>query len=584
MKSLKARIFGRHDPVLAIPELPVGEQAGPAILEPDAAMREALDLFEDDVLRVVANVGHSVQDARERSAVAGDRLENVHKAMVRLTGSSGRVNDEIIGIAASTDQMGKAADEITATVSNVQQRAQTTLASADDSAGLMAHLGEVVAEIGGMLNGISEISTRTNLLALNATIEAARAGEAGRGFAVVAGEVKSLSVAAAQSVSAIRNRMEALKEASQNAISNMERIRAEIGGLAPVCVTIAAAANEQRTTIFDLSNRMQLAGTALSEVNAIVQEVGSLTEDASRTSREAGELAGAASGEAEELGRRVVTILRTMPAADRRRHERFPIDLPVRLRLGSSTIACRSFDISEGGILLRAQEGLSPAIGQRGQADIARIGEIGLEIVNLSSLGVHGRFVDPTPAHRAALQALVETFNRENAPAIEAVQAFAREITNAIEAELAAGRLDLARLFDTDYQRIPESDPPQFTTAYLARFEAILPAIIERTMAAHPTMAFCAAVDRNGYLPVHVKAVSHPQRKGDRAWNIANARNRRVFDDRTGLLAARVLKPYLVQSYHRDMGNGIRIAMKELDAPLMIAGRHWGGARMAFKI
>ncbi|WP_284178707.1 methyl-accepting chemotaxis protein [Rhabdaerophilum sp. SD176] len=586
MKNLRARLFGRAGsdmPPAALPETVATEAVAASGIETEAALREALDLFEDDVLRVVRNLGHSVQDARDHSVASVERLDTVRLAMTRLLDSSGRVNAEISGIAASTDEMGKAADEITATVSNVQQRAQATLASADDSAGLMARLGAVVAEIGGMLNSISEISTRTNLLALNATIEAARAGEAGRGFAVVAGEVKSLSVAAAQSVSAIRNRMDDLREASQNAISNMERIRAEIGGLAPVCETIAGAANEQRTTILDLSVRMQLARKALEEVSGVVEEVTGLADHAAQTSKDAGELSGMAYNEAQELGRRVVTILRTMPAADRR-DERVPIDLPVRLRFGGNTLACRTFDISEGGMLIRAQDGLAPAVGQRGEADIARIGEVRIEVVNVSSLGAHCRFIEPSAEVIAKVQAAMAAFHHENQPVIEAVQSFAREITAAIEGELAAGRLNLTQLFDTDYKRIPESDPPQFSTAYLSRFEVILPPIIERTMTAFPSLAFCAAVDRNGYLPVHVKAVSQPQRKGDRAWNIANCRNRRIFDDRAGLLAARVLKPYLIQPYHRDMGNGVKVAMKETDAPLIIASRHWGGARMAFKI
>ena len=45
---------------------------------------------------------------------------------------------------------------------------------------------------------------------------------------------------------------------------------------------------------------------------------------------------------------------------------------------------------------------------------------------------------------------------------------------------------------------------------------------------------FCAAVDRNGYLPVHNAVFSKPQ-GSDPTWNNANCRNRRLFNDRTGL-------------------------------------------------
>jgi methyl-accepting chemotaxis protein len=97
-------------------------------------------------------------------------------------------------------------------------------------------------------------------------------------------------------------------------------------------------------------------------------------------------------------------------------------------------------------------------------------------------------------------------------------------------------------------------------------------------------MTFCAAVDRNGYLPVHNRKYSFPQRPREQAWNTANSRNRRIFDDRAGLAAARNVRPYIIQVYPRDMGNGITIIMREIDAPIRIFGKHWGGFRSAYKL
>ena len=62
-----------------------------------------------------------------------------------------------------------------------------------------------------------------------------------------------------------------------------------------------------------------------------------------------------------------------------------------------------------------------------------------------------------------------------------------------------------------------------------------LPPFQEAFLAKDTRMAFCAMVDRNGYLPVHNKIYSHPQRPGDVAWNTANSRNRRIFNDAAGL-------------------------------------------------
>src|SRR5690606_41194385 len=57
-------------------------------------------------------------------------------------------------------------------------------------------------------------------------------------------------------------------------------------------------------------------------------------------------------------------------------------------------------------------------------------------------------------------------------------------------------------LFDTDYRPIPETDPQQFETRALGVLEEILPPIQEDILQKSPAMVFCAAVDRNGYLPV----------------------------------------------------------------------------------
>ena len=573
------------------PQPDVAGHVPPSDLEAAAARQDehaqnsvAFDLFEQDITRIAKSLSREILTARDKSTEARDNLGKVQSSMRTLVSSSEQIDEEIAGIAQSTEELSAAASEIFSTVATVQDRAASTLHSADASSREMESLGAAVSEIGGLLNSISEIATRTNLLALNATIEAARAGEAGRGFAVVAGEVKALSVAAAQSVSAIRARMEALQRASLISIDNMHRIREEIGGLTPICETIAGAAQEQRTTIGDLAARMQVAQNAVSRVSEAVRTVDRMTEDVARISLEAGEQSAEAANEAGDLERRVVTILRTMPAADRRKHERFPIDLAMRVKSGGEFLACRSFDISEGGVLIKPQDGLRLAIGTTYDVEIARVGNLRMRVVNLSPLGTHCCFDTLPQDARQALMHVLEAFGNENRVLIERAQNFAGEIVKAVEAEMKAGRLGLSAVFDTNYTPIPDTDPVQFRTLYLERFETLLPPIIERTLLTDQTMAFCVAIDRNGYIPVHIKKVSQPQRKGDRAWNHANARHRRIFDDRAGLLAGRVMRPYLVQNYHRDMGNGLKIPMKEIDAPLVIAGRHWGGVRMAYTI
>jgi methyl-accepting chemotaxis protein len=130
---------------------------------------------------------------------------------------------------------------------------------------------------------------------------------------------------------------------------------------------------------------------------------------------------------------------------------------------------------------------------------------------------------------------------------------------------------------------VPGTDPVQYGTAYLTVFERLLPSILERVLASDASMAFCLAIDRNGYIPVHNRIYSQAQRTGDPVWNAANSRNKRIFDDRAGITAARSTRPFVVQAYARDMGGGKIVMMQEVDAPIRIFGRHWGGLRTAYK-
>src|SRR5258707_13943764 len=147
-------------------------------------------------------------------------------------------------------------------------------------------------------------------------------------------------------------------------------------------------------------------------------------------------------------------------------------------------------------------------------------------------------------------------------------------LTKVFEQGVASGAISIEDMFDTNYVEIPGSNPVQYRTKILDWADRALPPFLEAFLARETRMAFCAMIDTNGYLPVHNKIYSHPQKPGDVAWNTANSRNRRIFTDPAGLAACRNLGSYLIQSYARAMGNGQTIMMREIDVPIRGNGRH----------
>ncbi|WP_460273832.1 methyl-accepting chemotaxis protein [Celeribacter sp. ULVN23_4] len=164
---------------------------------------------------------------------------------------------------------------------------------------------------------------------------------------------------------------------------------------------------------------------------------------------------------------------------------------------------------------------------------------------------------------------------------IEKTRQAAAEISDLFETAIVSGRISRADLFDRTYTPLASTSPTQHMARFTQFTDEVLPSIQERMLSLDPKVVFCAAIDPNGYLPTHNKAFSQPQGK-DPEWNAAHARNRRIFDDRVGLKAGRNTAPFLLQVYRRDMGGGKFVMMKDVSAPILVNGEHWGGLRLAY--
>jgi methyl-accepting chemotaxis protein len=399
---------------------------------------------------------------------------------------------------------------------------------------------------------------------------------------VVAAEVKALSVQTRDATEEIKRKIELLQNDAVESIGAVDRIVQANGAVRPVFTTIADSVEHQVEATSRLSHvageNSRFVGTVADGAARIRQAAADATTHATTVDSAGNEVARLA----ERLKTRCVIFLRLTELGDRRRHERLPCELAVTFESG---ICGQTADLSEGGMLVRLQGQQSGelAIGTVLRADVAGIGPARLRLVNRSALGLHIAFEHLDDGPRAALERKLTQIRSDNTEFIGRAIDAADRIGRAFAQAISERAITLDDLFDNNYVPIPGTDPQQHRTRFLDLCERLLPDIQETLLASDRRLIFCAAVDRNGYLPMHNLIYSKPQRPGEHLWNTANSRNRRIFDDRAGLSAGRVVRPYLIQNYPRNMGDRI-VMMWEVDAPIRVFGKHWGGFRTAYAL
>jgi methyl-accepting chemotaxis protein len=182
------------------------------------------------------------------------------------------------------------------------------------------------------------------------------------------------------------------------------------------------------------------------------------------------------------------------------------------------------------------------------------------------------------PPKRPAAAPPVDTLAPQEQEMLELAQEFAERCTAVLEGWLKKKEVTRERLFSFLYYPMPDTDPPKFTTDYDRLSDRDVLPIEEDILARAPTIIYTVMVDRNGYLPTHNQRYSQPL-TGNKASDLVNNRTKRIFDDRTGLAAARNTAAYLVQRYQRDTGE----TMADLSVPIFVAGEHWGSVRIGYR-
>ncbi|HEY6004743.1 MAG TPA: hypothetical protein VIV57_17845 [Anaeromyxobacter sp.] len=203
--------------------------------------------------------------------------------------------------------------------------------------------------------------------------------------------------------------------------------------------------------------------------------------------------------------------------------------------------------------------------------------------LRLAALAALLALLAPAPA-RAQLQTKmggqtpVESLTAQEQEMLAVATEFAKRCGETLEKWIASKETTHDKLFSSLYYPVAKTDPPKFTTDWDRLADRDIQAIEEAVLAKSPVTIYAVMVDKFGYLPTHNARYSQPL-TGNLAMDLVNNRTKRIFNDRTGIAAARNVAPFLIQRYQRDTGE----VMADLSVPVKVAGNHWGAVRLGYR-
>jgi methyl-accepting chemotaxis protein len=575
-------------PVAPAVESQVPAAAAPA---PDAATssdgdsaREILELLELELggmIRQLERAANSVAGGAEATAAT---LATIRQRTEALTGRTNSARTTATTFSQAADKFTHSAEGIGTQVRDAGRLADEASNAAREARANVDRLRESSAAIGNVVNLIAQIARQTTLLALNSTIEAARAGAAGKGFAVVATEVKALAVQTQSATEEITRKIEALQKDATGSADAVHRISQAIEAIRPVFEHVNDAVADQHQTTDDMAQNAASASNFIVSVGDSAAEIDSAAREAEAHGKDVAMAGNAVTAFAQKLKSRCAVLLRQGEREDPRKGERLPCNLKIEIQARSGIVTAQVYEISADGILICGPEAERLQVHESLGATLEDIGACKIRITERTKAGMQARFEMLNAPLREKIEDRLWAIRDENTEFVMRAMEAGVALTRIFENGIASGAITIEDMFDTSYVEIPGTNPVQYRTRILDWADRALPPFQEAFLAKEPRMVFCVMIDRNGYLPVHNKIYSHPQRPGDVAFNTASSRNRRIFNDPAGLAAGRNERAYLIQSYARDMGNGKTVMMREIDVPIRVRGRHWGGFRTAYKL
>ncbi|WP_248683545.1 methyl-accepting chemotaxis protein [Sporomusa ovata] len=252
-----------------------------------AASSEQLTASAEQSAQAATQVASTIAEVASGAEKQSKAIDDTSSTINHLSANVQQAAADSSVVASNTNKTAETAQNGLGAIAKANEQMSSIEKTVNNSAIVVAKLGERSKEIGQIVDVISGIAGQTNLLALNAAIEAARAGEQGRGFAVVAEEVRKLAEQSQEAAKQIAGLIGEIQLETDSAVATMTDGTKEVKRGTEV-VTLAGQSFDNIASLVmgvseqvkEISTNMQQMATGSQHIVLAVNKIDTISREA----------------------------------------------------------------------------------------------------------------------------------------------------------------------------------------------------------------------------------------------------------------------------------------------------------------